>query len=57
MEYALTFPLNLEMTPYDVHQMLEDEFKLLAQCDAFKKEFDSLAEHFDVNPTCTLLRF
>ncbi len=38
------------MAPSDVHQMLEDEYKLLAQCDGFKKEFDRLAERFGVNP-------
>jgi hypothetical protein len=30
--------------------MLEDEYKLLAQCDAFKKEFDVLAERSNTTP-------
>ena len=39
------------MGPSDVRQMLEDEYTLLAQCHAFKTEFDELARRFDVTPT------
>jgi len=38
------------MGPSDARQMLEDEYTLLAQCHAFKTEFDNLARQFDVTP-------
>ena len=34
----------------DVRQMLKDEYTLLAQCHAFKTEFNELARRFDVTP-------
>jgi hypothetical protein len=35
--YVLTIPSDLGMRPLDVWQMLEEEYKLLAQCHAFER--------------------
>lgn len=45
----VTFPLDLYMAANEVWDVLEAEYKLLAQCDGFKAEFDKHAEKCEVN--------
>jgi hypothetical protein len=52
VEYALTFPFDRNLPASEVRRNLEDEYKLLAQCDAFKKAFDDHASLFKASPPC-----
>ncbi|PPQ94491.1 hypothetical protein CVT25_013803 [Psilocybe cyanescens] len=42
-EYVITVPIDLQMSHSDVQDILEAEYKLLCQCDAFKSTFDAHA--------------